>query len=171
MPAQRTKEQNLEVIKTRLQVKSLPSKFEGLSANAIALFANHPELDSAIQAIIDQNTTNKTSNGRRLAAENQVKSLQSKLEQFLNPSKSFIVQLWCKHFGKATKDDDETLKPMGVLPNEIHNLTVMDAKKGVDDLVQDAKHIDAQLQIAKKLMSQNQIKQLGIEYKRWCNNQ
>ncbi|NJP21048.1 MAG: hypothetical protein HC763_20935 [Hydrococcus sp. CRU_1_1] len=96
MLAKRSKKQNLEVIKIRLQVRSLPIKFKELPANAIALFADHPELDSAIQVIIDQNNTIKNANGRRLDAENQVERLKHKLFQasqdFINPSKSEIIQ-------------------------------------------------------------------------------
>lgn len=170
MSAQPTKKQNLEVIKNRLQVESLPTKFKDLSAKAIARFATHPELDSAIQVIIEQNTTIKSANGRRLVAENESESLRSKLAQFLNPSKSEIVQLWGKLFGKVRKSDDEVLNNMGALSNETYNRTLIDTKNEVDDLVRDAQHTNAQLQIAKKLMSSQQIKQLGIEYKKWCDN-
>ncbi|MBF2019721.1 MAG: hypothetical protein IGR93_06335 [Hydrococcus sp. C42_A2020_068] len=124
MPAQRTKQQNLEVIKTRLKVHNLPSKFKALSANAIALFADNPELDSAIQVIIDQNDTIKNANGRRLDAENQVERFKLKLAQasqdFVNPSKSEIVQSLKKLFGKdkVTKADDTILSEIGAVSKE-----------------------------------------------------
>jgi hypothetical protein len=142
MPTQRTKKQNLEVIKTRLQVHNLPSKFEGLSANVISIFADNPELDSAIRVIIEQNDTNKRANGRRAAAENKAESLQSKLEQFLNPSKSEIVQLWSKFFGKATKADDEILGEIGAVSNE----TVREDLDKAKQMVQDAEDIAKQYQ-------------------------
>ncbi|NJK50512.1 hypothetical protein HC931_22435 [Candidatus Gracilibacteria bacterium] len=124
MLAKRSKKQNLEVIKIRLQVRSLPIKFKELPANAIALFADHPELDSAIQVIIDQNNTIKNANGRRLDAENQVERLKHKLFQasqdFINPSKSEIIQGLKKLFNKdkVTKADDKILNEIGAVSKE-----------------------------------------------------
>jgi hypothetical protein len=168
MPANPTRTQNLERIKTRLKVRDLPSKIKNdLPAKTIAIFANDPELDSVVRVIIDQNKKNKTANGRRAAAENKTEELESKLARFLNPSKSEIVQLWSKFFGKATTADDDTLNDIGAVSHETYNQTIFDTNKEVSDYVEDIKHINAQLQIAKELMSSDQIKKLGIKYKKW----
>jgi hypothetical protein len=168
MPANPTRTQNLERIKTRLKVRDLPSKIKNdLPAKTIAIFANYPELDSVVRVIIDQNKKNKTANGRRAAAENKTEELESKLARFLNPSKSEIVQLWSKFFGKATTADDDTLNDIGAVSIETYNQTIFDINEEVSDYVEDSEHINAQLQIAKKLMSSDQIKKLGIEYKKW----
>lgn len=133
MPPDPTKKQNLEVIKNRLQVKNLPTKFKDLSAKAIALFANHPELDSAVQVTIEQNDTIKSANGRRLVAEN-------KLAEFLNPSKSEIVRLWHKLFGKVTKTDDEVLGEIGAVSKE----SVREDLDKTEQIVRDATDIAQQ---------------------------
>lgn len=140
MPAQRTKKQNLEIIKTRLQVHNLPSKFKALSENAIAIFADNPELDSAIQVIIDQNDTIKNANGRRLAAENQVERLKHQLvrvgQDFVNPSKSEIVQSLKKLFGKdkVIKADDALLSEIGAVSKE----TALEDLKKSEQIVEQA---------------------------------
>lgn len=170
MPANPNKTQNLEIIKTRLKVRDLPSKIKNaLPAKTIAIFANTPELDSVIQIVIDQNKKNKTANGRRDVAEKKAARLESKLAQFLNPSKSEIVQLWSKFFGKAATADDDTLNNIEAVSKETYNQTILDTNEGVCDYIKDIEHAHAQLQIAKKLMSLDQIKQLGIEYKKWCD--
>jgi hypothetical protein len=99
----KTKKQNLEIIKSRLQVSSLPSKFENLPVNTIAIFVDNPDLDLAIQIIIEQNNTIKSANGRRLVAENKVELLLNKLKKSVNLTKSEIAKLWIKLFGKATR--------------------------------------------------------------------
>lgn len=108
MASQRTKNQNIEVIKNRLNVKALPSKFKSLPAQQIAIFTENPQLDAAIQIIIDQNETIKSANGRRLVAENRV-------AEFFNLSKSELLQLWNKLFGKVTQEDDPLLREMGAI--------------------------------------------------------
>lgn len=55
MSPNRTKKQNLEIIQTRLNLKTLPSRFKNLSATVIAIFADSPALDPAVEVIITQN--------------------------------------------------------------------------------------------------------------------
>lgn len=138
MASNRTKNQNLELIKTRLQVEKLPSKFKDLSSKVIAIFADEPSLDPAIQVIIEQNNTIKSANGRRLVAENRVESLKLKIEEFINPSKSEIIKLWQKFFGKATQTDDEVLSEIGVISKETARQDIEKAEKiieGATDIV------------------------------------
>ncbi|MDJ0732036.1 MAG: hypothetical protein QNJ33_18825 [Crocosphaera sp.] len=135
MASNRTKSQNLELIKTRLQVDNLPSKFKALSSNVIAIFAEEPSLDPAIQVIIDQNNTIKSANGRRLVAENRVESLKLKIEEFINPSKSELIKLWQKFFGKATQTDDEVLREIGVVSQETARQDIEKAEKVVEEAI------------------------------------
>lgn len=132
MASNRTKSQNLELIKTRLQVDNLPSKFKALSSKVIALFADEPSLDPAIKVIIEQNNTIKSANGRRLVAENRVESLKLKVEEFINPSKSEIIKLWQKFFGKATQTDDEVLREIGVISKETARQDIEKAEEVIE---------------------------------------
>jgi hypothetical protein len=133
MSTQPTKAENLKNIKTRLQTRNLPSKIIQLSAGAIAILVQNPELDPLLQIIIEQNNTIKVGNGRRLAAENKADSLQAKLAEFLNPSKSEIIQLWNQLFGKVTKDDDGILGEMGAVSKESVREDLEIAEKIIED--------------------------------------
>ncbi|MEA5573340.1 hypothetical protein [Calothrix sp. UHCC 0171] len=133
MSTQPTKTENLRIIKTRLKTSNLPNKIIQLSAGTITILAQKPELDPVIQIIIDQNNTIKASNGRRLAAENKADSLQAKLLEFLNPSKSEIIQLWSKLFGKVTKDDDGILDELGAVSKESVREDLEVAEKIIED--------------------------------------
>lgn len=140
MSTKLTKKENLKTIKIRLKINNLPSKIDRLSADAIAILAKQPELDPVLQIIIEQNNTIKTSNGRRLVAENKADSLQARLAEFLNPSKSEIVQLWNKLFGKVTKDDDAIMNEIGAVSKE----SVREDMEKVEKIVQDATYIAEQ---------------------------
>ena len=142
MTSNRTKNQNLDLIKTRLQVDNLPSKFKALSSRVIKIFADDPSLDPAIKVIIDQNNTIKSANGRRLVAENRVESLKSKLQEFISPSKSEIIKLWQKLFGKATQTDDQVLREIGVVSQE----TVRQDMEKAEQVVEQATDIAEQYQ-------------------------
>ncbi|MDJ0716248.1 MAG: hypothetical protein QNJ54_18790 [Prochloraceae cyanobacterium] len=135
MPAKPTKSKNFEVIKTRLKVHNLPSKFKNLPSRMIAIFADSPELDPVIEIIIEQNNTIRSANGRRLVAENTVESLKLKFKQFVNPDKSEIVQLWSKFFGKATKNDDQFLKHIGAISKETARKDLEKAEQVVDESI------------------------------------
>ncbi|MGK7942292.1 MAG: hypothetical protein AB4062_19455 [Crocosphaera sp.] len=139
MTSNRTKIQNLELIRTRLQVTKLPSKFKALPSRTIVIFADDPALDPAIQIIIDQNNTIKSANGRRLVAENRVETLKLKLEEFINPSKSEIIKLWCKFFGKATQTDDKVFSEIGVISKETARQDLEKAEKISEESIHIAK--------------------------------
>jgi hypothetical protein len=130
----KTKRQNLEIIRSRLQVRSLPSKFENLPANTLMLFADRPDLDLVIQIIIEQNNTIKSANGRRLVAENKVELILLKLKDSIDFTKSGIASLWLKLFGKATKADDEFLREIGATSNE----SVKEDLDKMENIVSDA---------------------------------
>jgi hypothetical protein len=133
----RTKKQNLEIIKSRLQVSSLPSKFENLPVNTIAIFVDNPDLDLAIQIIVEQNSTIKSANGRRLVAENKVELLLNKLKKSVTLTKSEIAKLWIKLFGKATKADDDFLREIGATSNE----SVREDLERAEQAISDAAHL------------------------------
>lgn len=133
----KTKKQNLEIIKSRLQVHSLPNKFESLPANTVVVFADNPDLDLVIQIIIEQNNTIKSANGRRLVAENKVESIRLKLKDSIDFTKSGIANLWLKLFGKAIKADDEFLREIGATSNE----SVKEDLAKMENIVNDAAHV------------------------------
>ena len=133
MPAKRTKKQNLELIRTRLKVNNLPSKFKALSSTAIAIFADSPELDSAIKVIIEQNSTIKSATGRRLAAETKLESMKLRVEEFINPNKSEIIQVWRKFFDKVTKNDDRILNQIGAISKETAREDLEKAEQVLDE--------------------------------------
>lgn len=140
MPANPSRTQNLEIIKTRLKVRDLPSKIKNdLPAKTIAIFANTPELDSVIQIIIDQNDTIKRFGGRRLDAENKLEKLKFQLAKtgkvLIDPSKSEIIQCFKNLFGKVTEADDPILREIDAISKESALQDLETSEKKVDEAI------------------------------------